>query len=147
MADLINADYSAYLTKAMSSIVCRAGHTQLKRVLLHCCQEAFRSKVGAVIFVGDACEESLDALVQPAADLGRLRVPVFMFQEGNNREVEHVFREITRVTHGAYCRFDSGPAKQLGELLKAVTVYAVGGKEALLARGDAGAVKLLGQLK
>jgi hypothetical protein len=35
----------------------------------------------------------------------------------------------------------------LGELLKAVAVYAVGGKEALLTRGDAGAVKLLSQLK
>jgi hypothetical protein len=35
----------------------------------------------------------------------------------------------------------------LGELLKAVAVYAVGGKEALLTCGDPGAVKLLGQLK
>jgi len=140
-------DHSAYLTKAMSSIVCRAGHTQLKRVLLHCYQEALRSKVGAVIFVGDACEEVLDALVQPAADLGRLGVPVFMFQEGDNRKVEQVFREIVRLTHGAYCRFDPGAARQLGELLKAAAVYAVGGKEALLTRGGAGAVKLLGQLK
>ena len=128
-------DNSAYLTKAMSSIVCRAGYTQLKRVLLHCCREAARSKVNAVIFVGDACEESRDALTQPAVDLGRLGVPIFMFQEGHNRKVERVFREIARVTGGAYCRFDRGAAKQLSELLKAVSLFAVGGLAALEAFG------------
>jgi hypothetical protein len=70
-----------------------------------------------------------------------------MFQEGNSREVEYTFREITRVTHGAYCRFDSGSAKQLGELLKLVAVFAVGGTQALAARGGEEAIKLLGQLK
>jgi hypothetical protein len=140
-------DNSAYLTKAMSSIVCRAGYTQLKRVLLHCCQEAARSKVNAVIFVGDACEESKDALTEPAVDLGRLGVPIFMFQEGHNREVERVFREIARVTGGTYCRFDSGAAKQLSELLKAVALFAVGGAAALEGRNDAGSVRLITQLK
>jgi hypothetical protein len=48
-----------------------------------------------------------------------------MFQEGHNREVEHVFRDITRLTRGAYCRFDPGAARQLAELLRAVAVYAV----------------------
>src|SRR5262249_6876940 len=72
------------------------------------------------IFVGDACEEDDDELIPAANELGQAGVPVFMFQEGNNRAVEHTFREVTRVTHGAYCRFDSGSAKQLGELLKAV---------------------------
>ena len=58
-------DSPIYLTKAMSSIVCRAGYTQIRRVLLHCCQEALRSKINAVVFVGDACEESGGQL-QPA---------------------------------------------------------------------------------
>jgi hypothetical protein len=70
-----------------------------------------------------------------------------MFQEGDDREVEHVFREIAGVTKGAYCRFDPGAARQLAELLKAVAVYAVGGMTALAARKDPGAIKLLGQLK
>jgi hypothetical protein len=106
-------DSSAYLAKAMSSIDCRAGHTQLRRVLTHCAQEALRSKISAVVFIGDACEESPDILTQLAADLGRLSVPVFMFQEGHNREVEQVFREIARLTRGAHCRFDSGAGRQL----------------------------------
>ena len=70
-----------------------------------------------------------------------------MFQEGNDREVEHVFRDIARLTRGAYCRFDPGAAHQLAELLRAVAAYAAGGMEALAARKDAGAVKLLGQMR
>jgi len=82
-----------------------------------------------------------------ARELGRLGVPAFMFQEGDDPEVERVFREIVRVTRGAYCRFDPGAARQLGELLKAVAVLVTGGMEALAARKDAGAVKLLEQMK
>jgi len=52
-----------------------------------------------------------------------------------------------RLSHGAYCRFDTGAAQELRTLLKAVAVYAAGGLTALEARKDAGAVKLLGQLK
>jgi hypothetical protein len=65
-------------------------------------------------------EENPDGLAPKAGELGRLGVPAFMFPEGNNREVERVFREIARLTHGAYCRFDRGAARQLAELLRAV---------------------------
>jgi len=58
-----------------------------------------------------------------------------------------VFRDIARLTHGAYCRFDPGAARQLAELLRAVAVYAAGGMSALEARQDAGAVKLLSQMR
>ena len=102
--------------------------------------------VSALVFVGDAMEENPDALAHEAGELGRLGVPAFMFQEGETRDVEHVFRDIARLTNGAYCRFDPGAARQLAELLRAVAVYAAGGVTALAARKDAGAVKLLGQL-
>jgi hypothetical protein len=105
-----------------------------------------RSKVSALIFVGDACEESCDALVQPAADLGRLGVPVFLFQEGHNQKAEQVFREIAQLTRGAHCRFDPNSARQLAELLRAVSLFAVGGSPALVGCQDAGAIRLLGRL-
>jgi hypothetical protein len=70
-----------------------------------------------------------------------------MFQEGHDRAVEQVFRELARVTRGAHCRFDPGAARQLAELLRAVAVYAAGGMTELAARRDAGAVKLLSQMK
>jgi len=70
-----------------------------------------------------------------------------MFQEGRDPEVEHTFREIARLTGGAYRRFDPGAAKQLGELLKAVALFAVGGRAALEGRSDAGSLRLIGRLK
>jgi hypothetical protein len=135
-----------HLTKIMTGIMCRAGHTQLRKVLVHAQKEAGLLKVGALIFIGDALEEDEDELIPEARELGRLGVPTFMFQEGDDRRVEKVFREIAKVTRGAYCRFDPGAARQLGELLKAVAVFAVGGISALEGRKDEGAVKLLRQL-
>jgi hypothetical protein len=104
-------------------------------------------RVSALVFVGDAMEENPDTLAREAGELGRLGVPAFMFQEGHDREAEHAFRTIASFTRGAYCRFDPGAARQLAELLRAVAVYAAGGMTALAARRDAGAVKLLSQMK
>jgi hypothetical protein len=135
------------LAKTMSQIMCEAGHTQIEKVLKHAQKETKLLRVSALVFVGDAMEENPDTLAHEAGELGRLSVPAFMFQEGHNREVEHVFRNIAQLTHGAHCRFDPGAARQLAELLRAVAVFAVGGLTALASRHDASAIKLLGQLK
>ena len=136
-----------HLAGLMERIMCRSGETQIGKVLAHARRETELLKVQALVFVGDAMEENPDILVRDAAALGRAGVPAFMFQEGNNREVEQVFRDIARLTHGAYCRFDPGAARQLAKLLRAVAVYAAGGMAALESRTDAGAIKLLGQLR
>jgi hypothetical protein len=138
---------AARLGKIMSTIVCRAGYTQIERVLDHAIKETKLLPIGALVFVGDAFEEQADAVIPVANELGRLDVPAFMFQEGDDPEVAEVFREIAQVTKGVYCRFDEGSAKQLGELLKAVAVFAVGGIAALEANKSAAAIKLLGQMK
>ena len=134
------------LLRLMESILCHAGRTQIGKVLAHAKKETQLLKVAAVVFVGDAMEENPDTLIPDADALGRLGVPVFMFQEGGDRAVEQVFRQIASHSHGAYCRFDAGAAKQLGQLLKAVALYAVGGLKALQGRTDAASVKLIGQL-
>ena len=67
-----------------------------------------------------------------------------MFQERNDAKVECAFREIARLTHGAYCRFDAGAPRQLAELLRAVAAFATGGVKALETKP--GAAKLLEQL-
>ena len=135
------------LAKTMSQIACNAGHTQIEKILMHAGKEAKLLRVNALVFVGDAMEENPDKLAHTAGELGRLGVPAFMFQEGRDREAERMFRTITQLTHGAYCRFDSGAARQLAELLRAVAAYATGGIAALAVRRDAGAAKLLTQLK
>jgi hypothetical protein len=138
---------SVQLATTMSKIMCRSGHTQIGRILDHAAKETKLLPISALIFVGDAFEEEEDTIIPAAHKLGRLGVRAFMFQEGDDREVERVFREIARLTRGAYCRFDPGAARQLAELLRAVAAFATGGMAALAARKDAGAIKLLGQLK
>jgi hypothetical protein len=135
------------LAKLMIKISCHAGHTQIGKILTHAKRETGLLKVAAVVFVGDAFEEDADEMVPFAQELGKLNTPVFMFQEGENHAVEHVFREITKASGGAYYRFDSGSADKLRELLKLVATFAVGGIAALEASKSADAVKLLSQLK
>jgi hypothetical protein len=141
---------SGKLAELMSSIDCRGGHTQIDKVLSHARQENARQKVQALVFVGDAMEEKIDELCAAAGELGLLGVPVFMFQEGQDPVAENAYREVARLSHGAYCRFDTGAAHELRELLRAVAAYAAGGKTALAdlsARSAGSARALLAQLK
>jgi hypothetical protein len=141
---------SGRLAQLMSRIDCRGGHTQIGKVLYHARKENEAQKVQAVVFVGDAMEETVDDLCAHAGDLGLRGVPVFMFQEGHDPVAEQAFREVARLSRGAYCRFDAGAAHELGELLRAVAAYAAGGLKALSSlssRNDRGAQKLLAQLK
>jgi hypothetical protein len=138
------------LAGLMSGIDCRGGHTQIGKVLSHARKEYAKQRVQAMVFVGDAMEEPIDDLCAAAGELGLLGVPVFMFQEGRDAVAENAYREIARLSRGAYCRFDTGAAHQLGELLRAVAAYAAGGIKALsdLSARRAGAARLLlAQLK
>jgi hypothetical protein len=138
------------LGSLMERIDCRGGHTQIGRIITHARRETDAKKVQALVFVGDAMEESLDDLCARAGALGLLGVPALMFQEAGDPVAEQAFREIARLTGGAYCRFDAGSAHQLGELLRAAAVFAAGGIKALAdlsARKQAGAQKLLAQMR
>jgi hypothetical protein len=138
------------LARLMQSVACHGGLTQIGKVLAHALEESRPRKVNALVYVGDAMEEDVDRLAQRAGELALLGVPVFLFQEGHNADAERAFREIARLTQGAWCRFDPGSARQLRDLLTAVAVYAAGGRSALAALGSesggAGARLLLEQL-
>jgi hypothetical protein len=138
------------LAQLMSAIDCRGGRTQVGKIIAHARRETRKTKVQALAFVGDAMEEDLDDLCHAAGELGLLAVPAFMFQEGGDPVAEQAFREIARLTRGAYCRFDPGAVHELGELLRAAAAYAAGGMRALAdlsARRDAGAIKLIQQMR
>jgi hypothetical protein len=119
------------LARLMGGIRCMGGRTQILRVLKHLKAEAAAGKVNACVYVGDAQEEPIDELAQVAGEIGLLGVPVFMFQEGQDRAAEEGFREIARLTRGAYFRFGQQSGQVLRELLSAVAVYAAGGMKAL----------------
>jgi len=141
---------AARLGALMSRIDCRSGHTQIGKVLAHARRENDRAKVAALVLIGDAMEESLDDLCAAAGELGLRNVKAFMFQEGYDPVCEQAFREIARLTGGAFCRFAPGAAHELAELLRAAAAYAAGGVKALAdlqARRGAGATRLLEQIK
>ena len=133
----------------MSRIDCRGGQTQLATVLAHARREGDRFTVGALVFIGAAMEESLDELCGGAGDLGLRSIPAFMFQEGDDPVCEQAFREVARLSRGAYCRFAPGAARELAELLRAAAAYAAGGMKALAAlRGrSTGATTLIEQMR
>lgn len=122
---------SADLLARMRSVFCVGGQTQIEEVLRHTIAETKRTKVNALVFVGDCMEEDADRLCQRAGELSMLAVPIFIFHEGDERGAERTFRQIARLTRGAYCHFDANSPQQLRDLLSAVAVYAAGGRRAL----------------
>jgi hypothetical protein len=138
------------LATLMARIDCQGGHTQIGKVLAHARRENDSRKVAVLVFIGDAMEESLDDLCSAAGELGLRNLKAFMFQEGYDPVCEQAFREVARLTGGAFCRFKPGAAHELAELLRAAAAYAAGGMRALAdlkARNSSGAMKLLEQLK
>jgi len=119
------------LLEKMTAVTCLGGQTQIGRVLAHARSQAQQGRVNAVVFIGDACEEDPDPLCHIAGELGLLKVPVFLFQEGGDPVAGRIFQQIARLSGGAWCPFDSSSAQQLKDLLSAVAVYAAGGRRAL----------------
>jgi hypothetical protein len=122
---------SKALLERMTRVSCRGGTTQIEKVLRQAIRQTKQKKVQALVFVGDCMEEDADRLCRLAGELGMLGVPAFVFHEGREPAAERTFREIARLTRGAYCAFDASSAAQLRDLLGAVAVYAAGGRKAL----------------
>jgi len=138
------------LAQTMGGIACQGGRTQIRKVLSAALAAARKEKIAALVYVGDCMEEDVDLLCDRAGQLGMLGVPMFLFQEGRDSVAERAFKEMARLTDGAYCPFDAGSARQLAELLKAVAIFASGGRTALKElerQGGQGARLLLEQLK
>ena len=133
------------LSTIMSGVMCRSGETQIGKVLAHARKEHQRQKIGGVVLITDTCEENPNDLYAAARELGN--VPVFLFQEGEERHVTEIFARIAEITGGAVAKFDISAAARLAELLKAVAVFAAGGAEALKALKSEAARLLLTQIR
>ena len=136
----------ADLARRMSGVTCLGGQTQILRALRHAMAETRQERVGALVLVGDAVEEDVDALCHAAGELGLRGTPVFCFHEGGNIIAGNAFRQIAKVSGGAYAPFDSTAAETLRDLLRAVAVFAAGGRSALARLGGPAAARIAGQL-
>lgn len=136
------------LAEMMGKIRCESGETQIGRVLGHVIDEGGREPIRALVYVGDAMEESLDSLCEKAGRLGLLGTKAFMFHEGGEDGVAAAYGEIARLTGGAAIAFDSRAPASLADLLRAVAAYAAGGAPALerLAAREEGARRLVAAL-
>jgi hypothetical protein len=138
---------AAALTGVMQGIACHGGLTQIGRVLDHATREAARGPVAAMVYVGDAMEESIDALCDKAGRLALRNTRAFMFLEGRDPAAETAYREIARLTGGVFLPFDPRAAGELRALLAAIGAFAAGGRAALEATGTAAARRLLADLR
>jgi hypothetical protein len=116
---------------AMRAVSCIGGETQIERILSYAIAETKKRRVHALVFVGDAMEENADRLSKLAGELGLLGTPVFVFHEGADRVAGAAFKQIAKLSRGAYLSFDAASAGRLKDLLAAVAVYAAGGYRAL----------------
>jgi hypothetical protein len=139
---------AAEITRRMGSVSCLGGQTQIGRVLGHAIAEHRKERLGALIYIGDAVEEDIDALAHQAGEMGMLSLPGFFFHEGGDPVAGNAFRSLAKLSGGAYVPFDLAAAAQLRALLAAVAVYAAGGRAALaqLAARDRQAAAIAGQL-
>ena len=124
------------LLRLMTAVHCFAGETQIEKILRHTLSETKKQRIDALIFIGDSVEEDVDSLGVYSGELGLLGVPAFVFQEGEDSIAEFAFKQIARLTNGAYCHLDSNSAQTLRELLRAVAVFASGGRMALEDMGE-----------
>jgi hypothetical protein len=134
------------LARRMTGVSCLGGMTQIHRTLKHAAEETKRERVNAVVFIGDAIEEDVDAICHVAGELGLRNTPVFCFQEGHNPVAERAFRQVAQLSGGAWAPFDAASAGALRDLLRAVAVFAAGGRQALARLTSASARGIAGQL-
>jgi hypothetical protein len=126
------------LAQFMRKIECEGGMTQIGRVLAHALRETAKAPVQALVFIGDAMEEELDALAVMAAKLGAAGTPIFIFQEGRDPAVRKAFRLLALKSGGEYFEFDPNKSRAvalLSQQLNAVARLAVGDASALQSMG------------
>lgn len=128
-------DSADRLLTLLGKVACVGGQTQIAKVLRHTLDEASRARVHALVFVGDSMEEDVDHLCRLAGEMGLRGVPAFLFHEGEDMVAGRAFAQVAKLSGGASCRFDPNAADQLRALLRAVAVFAAGGRSALAELG------------
>jgi hypothetical protein len=123
----------AALKRAMEKLSCKAGYTQIGKVLRLALAE--KDPLSGVVFIGDACEEEPEELYELAAELGEKNIPLYMFHDYGGRDTEgvegagQVFEWMAELSHGAYCHFGTRSAAALRELLSTVAAFSAAGIE------------------
>ena len=135
------------LLARMAGVSCCAGGTQIAGLLSHSLRAGSSTHpIRSLVFIGDACEEPASALFNLAGQHGIRKIPIFMFQEGQDPSVKQVFQRIAQLSGGAYAPFTADSGSDLRVLLQSVARFASGGVAALERSGREADQVLLKQL-
>jgi hypothetical protein len=133
--------YTAFMPDADSlrpiaaRIRCKAGYTKLCDIF----ERVLKSeRVRVVVYVGDVFEEQRSKVIRLAKALLLNETRVIILHDGGSRDADdgEVFRTIAAITGGAVLPFDASALDDLGQMLQAVAVLAVGGTELLESRQE-----------
>ena len=97
----------------------------------HILAAVLKLDVRVVVYVGDVFEELHAKARRLAKALARKNTRVIVLHDGGSPEDAdgQVFQKIASITGGAVLPFDASALDDLGELLQAIAVLAVGGTE------------------
>ena len=139
--------HAPLLLERLEAVSCEGGATQIERVLRHYLHiNTTTAPVRALVFVGDAVEETSARLTDLAGQCGLKKQPLFVFQDGSDSRAARVFEQMARLSGGAYARLNDSSGALLQELLGAVVRYATGGRPALTSSNNDSDKLLLRQL-
>ena len=120
------------LLDALNGVYCQGGATQIERVLRHSLAEFEGSQsIKAIVYVGDACEESPEILNALAVQCRLAQRPLLLFQEGKDASASRCFASMAALSNGAHVQLDDASGHRLRELLKSAIRFVVGGRKAL----------------
>jgi hypothetical protein len=129
---------------------CECGcYVYINNVLQQAVEENKDRPMRAVVIVGDMFHDDEDGLAEAALavrELQRQGTRVFLIQQGGNPLTARKLQYLKQVSGAAY--FKVGPeTRQLEELLRAISVYAGDGEEAVKATGGQAATLLIEHFK
>ena len=135
------------MATVMGRAECVCGcYVHISRVLEQALKETQEGPVQAMVIIGDVFHDDLDEAAIFATKLRRAGTKLFMFQEGHSPITKHGFKVLAEVSGGAYFQFEPSTEQRLPEMLRAVSHFATGGREALKAKGGEAATLLLEQI-
>jgi len=121
------------VSRTMRQLSCESGETQIVRAL-QLAVRGDKEPASGVVFIGDHCQDDPARLVDLAKAFGKRRTPIFVFHEcaDDNEDAldaKPIFKDLARLSGGAYCEFEPESAEALRELLASVAAFSAAGAE------------------